>query len=158
MFIHHLSKFGKFSLKIVGEIICQSWLLLTPFFNLTIVQCFEDKAVFDKKQFVHPQYMKRRWASERWQSDALGMDDVDIRHGTSVRPEQHVCPQAQHDSVIANQPLHPITNLVNTDVNDNNNNNPNLVNTSPSTTNLISLIDKLLPEKFQNSYGIFFSL
>ena len=34
-----------------------------------------------------------------------------------------MCPQAQHDSVIANQPLHPITNLVNTDVNDNNNNN-----------------------------------
>ena len=39
MFIHPLSKFGKFSLKIGGEIICQSWLLLTPFFNLTIVQC-----------------------------------------------------------------------------------------------------------------------
>ena len=39
MFIHHLSKFGKFSLKIGGEIIFQSWLLLTPFFNLTIVQC-----------------------------------------------------------------------------------------------------------------------
>ena len=34
-----------------------------------------------------------------------------------------MCPQAQHDSVIANQPLHPITILVNTDVNDNNNNN-----------------------------------
>ena len=37
MFIHHFSKFDKFSLKIGGEIICQSWLLLTPFFNLTIV-------------------------------------------------------------------------------------------------------------------------
>ena len=37
-FIHHLSKFGKFLLKIGGEIICQSRLLLTPFFNLTIVQ------------------------------------------------------------------------------------------------------------------------
>ena len=38
MFIHHLSKFDKFSLKIGGEIIFQSWLLLTPFFSLTIVQ------------------------------------------------------------------------------------------------------------------------
>ena len=38
MFIPYLSKCDKFSLKISGEIICQSWLLLTPFFNLTIVQ------------------------------------------------------------------------------------------------------------------------
>ena len=32
------------------------------------------------------------------------MDDVDIRHGTSVRLEQHVCPRAVHDWVIAKQP------------------------------------------------------
>ena len=38
MFLHHLSKFDKFSLKIGGEIIFPSWLLSTPFFNLTIVQ------------------------------------------------------------------------------------------------------------------------
>ena len=38
MLIHHFSNFDKFSLKIGGEIIFQSWLLLTPFFNLTIVQ------------------------------------------------------------------------------------------------------------------------
>ena len=31
--------FQKFAMKISGEIICQSWLLLTPFFNLTIVHC-----------------------------------------------------------------------------------------------------------------------
>ena len=34
MFLHHPSKFGEISLKIGGEIICQSWPLLTPFFNL----------------------------------------------------------------------------------------------------------------------------
>ena len=39
MFIHHPSKFGKFLLKIGGEIICQSWPLLTPFFNFRIVHC-----------------------------------------------------------------------------------------------------------------------
>ena len=39
MFLHHPSKFGKFSLKICGEIIFQSWLLLTQFFNFCIVQC-----------------------------------------------------------------------------------------------------------------------
>ena len=38
MFLHHPSKFGEFSLKIGGEIICQSWPLLTPFFNFCIVQ------------------------------------------------------------------------------------------------------------------------
>ena len=38
MFFHHLSKFDKFSLKFGGEMIVQSWLLLTPFFSLTIVQ------------------------------------------------------------------------------------------------------------------------
>ena len=38
MFLHHPSKFGEFSLKIGGEMICQSWPLLTPFFNLRIVQ------------------------------------------------------------------------------------------------------------------------
>ena len=37
MFLHHPSKFGEFSLKIGGEIICQSWPLLTPFFNFCIV-------------------------------------------------------------------------------------------------------------------------
>ena len=37
MFLHHPSKFGEFSLKIGGEIICQSWPLLTPFFNFHIV-------------------------------------------------------------------------------------------------------------------------
>ena len=37
MFLHHPSKFGEFSLKIGGEIICQSWPLLTPFFNFRIV-------------------------------------------------------------------------------------------------------------------------
>ena len=39
MFLHHPSKFGEFSLKIGGEIICQSWPLLTLFFNFRIVQC-----------------------------------------------------------------------------------------------------------------------
>ena len=39
MFLHHPSKFGEFSLKIGGEIICQSWPLLTPFFNFRIVHC-----------------------------------------------------------------------------------------------------------------------
>ena len=33
------AKFCKFWAKIHREMICQSWLLLTPFFNLTIVQC-----------------------------------------------------------------------------------------------------------------------
>ena len=37
MFWHHL-QFGEFSLKIGGEIICQSWPLLTLFFNFRIVQ------------------------------------------------------------------------------------------------------------------------
>ena len=37
MFLHHPSKFGEFSLKIGGEIICQSWALFTPFFNFPIV-------------------------------------------------------------------------------------------------------------------------
>ena len=48
MFIHHLSKFDKFPLKIGGEITFQSWLLLTPFFNLTIVHwfCFSPLCVF----------------------------------------------------------------------------------------------------------------
>ena len=31
--------FHKFAMKISGEIICQSWLLFTPFFNFPIVQC-----------------------------------------------------------------------------------------------------------------------
>ena len=39
MFLHHPSKFGEFSLKIGGEMICQSWPLLTPFFNFRIVHC-----------------------------------------------------------------------------------------------------------------------
>ena len=39
VFLHHPSKFGEISLKIGGEIICQSWPLLTPFFNFRIVQC-----------------------------------------------------------------------------------------------------------------------
>ena len=38
VFLHHPSKFGEISLKIGGEIICQSWPLLTPFFNFRIVQ------------------------------------------------------------------------------------------------------------------------
>ena len=80
-------------------------------------QCLEGRVVYDKKQFVHPQHMKRRWASERCQSDALGMDDVDIRHGTSVRPEQHVCPRAVHDPrVIANQPCIPSPAHTNTQI------------------------------------------
>ena len=32
-------------IKIHGEIICQSWPLLTPFFNLPIVQCYKRKGV-----------------------------------------------------------------------------------------------------------------
>ena len=40
MFLHHPSKFGEFSLKIGGEIICQSWPLLTPFFNFRIVHWY----------------------------------------------------------------------------------------------------------------------
>ena len=39
MFVHHLLKFDRFSLKIGGEIIFQSWPLLTPFFNFWIVHC-----------------------------------------------------------------------------------------------------------------------
>ena len=39
MFLHHPSKFSEFSLKIGGEIICESWPLLTPFFNFRIVHC-----------------------------------------------------------------------------------------------------------------------
>ena len=39
MFLHHPSKFGEFSLKISGEIIWQSWPLLTTFFNFRIVHC-----------------------------------------------------------------------------------------------------------------------
>ena len=49
MFIHHLSKFGKFLLKIGGEIIFQSWLLLTPFSNLTIVHCVGNMCLFGLK-------------------------------------------------------------------------------------------------------------
>ena len=41
MFLHHPSKFGEFSLKIGGEIICQSWPLLTPFFNFRIVHWYK---------------------------------------------------------------------------------------------------------------------
>ena len=37
MFLHQPSKFGEISLKIGGEIICQSWPLLTPVFNFRIV-------------------------------------------------------------------------------------------------------------------------
>ena len=37
MFLHHPSKFGEISLKIGGEMICQSWPLLTPFFSFRIV-------------------------------------------------------------------------------------------------------------------------
>ena len=37
MLIHHLLKFDKLLLKIGGEFFLQSWLLLTSFFNLTIV-------------------------------------------------------------------------------------------------------------------------
>ena len=50
VFLHHPSKFGEFSLKIGGEIICQSWPLLTPFFNFRIVQWLlniEKKLVFE---------------------------------------------------------------------------------------------------------------
>ena len=60
MFLHHPSKFGEFSLKIGGEIICQSWPLLTPFFNFRIVQCCQVKRVQHlfhgfarKKNYVH---------------------------------------------------------------------------------------------------------
>ena len=42
MFIYHLSKFDKFSLTIGGEIIFQSWPLLTPFVNFCIVQWLVD--------------------------------------------------------------------------------------------------------------------
>ena len=34
MFLHHHWKFGSFSLKIGGELICQSWPLQTPFSQL----------------------------------------------------------------------------------------------------------------------------
>ena len=52
-----------------------------------------------------------------------------------------MCPQAQHDSVIANQPLHPITILVNTDVNDNNNNNTISNSTALQTTYTVDTVD-----------------
>ena len=35
------AKFWKFWIKIDREIICQSWLLLTPFFNFPIVHCHD---------------------------------------------------------------------------------------------------------------------
>ena len=41
MFLHYPSKFGEISLKIGGEMICQSWPLLTPFFIFRIVQLFK---------------------------------------------------------------------------------------------------------------------
>lgn len=37
VFLHHPSKFGEFSLKIGGVIICQSWPLLAPFFIRALV-------------------------------------------------------------------------------------------------------------------------
>ena len=54
MFLHHPSKFGEFSLKIGGEIICQSWPLLTPFFNFRIVQCRRFLIVFLIKSPITP--------------------------------------------------------------------------------------------------------
>ena len=50
MFLHHPSKFGEFSLKIGGEIICQSWPLLTPFFNFRIVQWWGEPAFKDEQK------------------------------------------------------------------------------------------------------------
>ena len=35
------AKFWNSMIKIDGEIICQSWLFLTPFFNLTMVHCHQ---------------------------------------------------------------------------------------------------------------------
>ena len=39
MFLQYPSKFGDFMLKIGGEIICQSWLLLTLSSQLVLVHC-----------------------------------------------------------------------------------------------------------------------
>ena len=59
MFLHHPSKFGKFSLKICGEIIWQSWLLLTQFFNFCIVHCDEFDATKNQERTLHPQLQNR---------------------------------------------------------------------------------------------------
>ena len=54
MFLHNPSKFGKFSLKIGGEIICQSWPLFNLFSQLThcaLLQLFSQviqKVIFTK--------------------------------------------------------------------------------------------------------------
>ena len=87
MFIHHLSKFGKFSLKIGGEIIFQSWLLLTPFFNLTIVQL----------RGCPPSWMLDWWAVilKSWMSEWL--DLVSFRLSSLDQPNQWIS-----DSVLSN--------------------------------------------------------
>ena len=62
MFIHHLSKFDKFSLKIGGEIICQTWLLFTPYFNLPIVHWLHLKGLCP----VCVVMLLCRWPEEAW--------------------------------------------------------------------------------------------
>ena len=63
MFLHHPSKFGEFSLKIGGEIICQSWPLLTPFFNFRIVQWCRWSLAFTSRWTTS-------WGGNRSQSSA----------------------------------------------------------------------------------------
>ena len=47
------AKFGNFWVNIHGEIICQSWQLLTLFFNFPIVHCVEMKELSDSKVLTY---------------------------------------------------------------------------------------------------------
>ena len=67
MFIHHLSKFGKFSLKIGGEIIVQSLLLLTPFFNLTIVHWKKFTNLLPGKSLILSAFKYFRWKQGKFE-------------------------------------------------------------------------------------------
>ena len=55
MFIHHLSKFGKFSLKIGGEIIFQSWPLFNLFSQLTHCALSDRVEIFLRCRWSPPQ-------------------------------------------------------------------------------------------------------
>ena len=55
MFIHHPSKFGKFSLKIGGEIIFQSWPLFNLFSQLTHCALSDRVEIFLRYRWSPPQ-------------------------------------------------------------------------------------------------------
>jgi len=82
------AKFWKFWIKIDREIICQSWLLLTPFFNFPIVHCMTVMLCMHSCTHVNVKIWIFRGVTLPWEflsSDARNMSLQQICVGSRLR-------------------------------------------------------------------------